>query len=953
MTDPSASSPTSDALPTGDALPSGDARPSGDVVSPGRAGESEPVAFRLRRVAKTYPGQSAPAVGPASLDVPAGARVAVLGPSGAGKSTLVHLLGALDEADPPTTRSSDQTAAPGEAAGVTYFDAGGCGPGNRDPGGSAGDPVAVHYAAAGPGALARLRRRAFGFVFQQGHLLDHLTAAENVALGLRLAGVAAAERAAAAADRLRAVGMGDLVHRKARDLSGGQRQRVAVLRALAHDPAVVLADEPTSNLDPASEAAVLAALRAWQAGGTADAPRTLLLVTHDHAAAAATCDRFLLVRGGADVVGPLPADALPAPPPAPAQDDPDAGDPDAGDPDAARRAVLAATLAALTAPAACVAAPADVRTGAPRPGGGVRVRDLLSLAWRNTVRRENLSATAVQCVVLGLLGALCLLGDGMLTAKRAVMERELDVPAARRLDFTRLTDGDLLTPAAIEEANATFAAAETADGRPLAAGRPAVFPWSPDQRLFHKAPAANDPSAVAPAAVAPAAVAPAAVAPAAADQYAADQYGGPDLTEYQFGRTVAAGDPAISAESLVYLPDRAAGAGFSGPSAREVIVSVGLLTDAGRTADARTLPVDVSGATVPLTIVGVYDAKRSGITYPFFLPAGLAADLRTGRVDPDPLVGAVRLAGLPDDPALTARAVALAGTQLKVWVDASAEPDGTVRLGVFEGRVQKASRLRDEAEFLLELLSEPAPDGVPTLPADARVRIVPEVPADDAAAAPTSYGRASAYVADYGVLKEAADRLTADGFQIIDPRFVDLARRLKQVLGPLETMLWTLAACCVAVVALSLINALWQRVRARRRETAVLKACGMRRGHLLSLYGLEGAALAACAGLLAVAASLACGTFLNAANDQATHALAPPPAVAPRSAEGTPPAGTPPVQQADEPTAADPTADDAALYRFRPGFAALACGCGALIGAVAGLVAAWRSAAEHPADAVR
>jgi putative ABC transport system ATP-binding protein len=198
------------------------------------------------------------AVNGVDLDVAAGETVAVMGPSGCGKSTLLHLLGGLDR---PTS---------GELS-------------------LAGQRID----AMGERGLARLRREAVGFVFQAFHLMDELTAAENVELPALLAGVSPRRARRRAADLLEQVGLADRARFLPTALSGGQRQRVAVARALANEPLIVLADEPTGNLD--SEA-TLDVLRLFDSLHTAG--QTLVIVTHD-ARIAATADRLISMRDGA------------------------------------------------------------------------------------------------------------------------------------------------------------------------------------------------------------------------------------------------------------------------------------------------------------------------------------------------------------------------------------------------------------------------------------------------------------------------------------------------------------------------------------------------------------------------------------------------------------------------------------------------------------------------------
>jgi putative ABC transport system ATP-binding protein len=194
------------------------------------------------------------------LDVAAGETVAVTGPSGCGKSTLLHLLGGLDR----------------PSGGEIWLD------GHRI------DQLTER-------ALARLRRAAIGFVFQAFHLMDELTAAENVELPALLAGRSPRSARRRAAGLLDQVGLADRAGHLPALLSGGQRQRVAIARALSNDPLVVLADGPTGNLDSEATLEVLRLFESLHAAG-----QTLVIVTHD-TRVAATADRLISMRDGASV----------------------------------------------------------------------------------------------------------------------------------------------------------------------------------------------------------------------------------------------------------------------------------------------------------------------------------------------------------------------------------------------------------------------------------------------------------------------------------------------------------------------------------------------------------------------------------------------------------------------------------------------------------------------------
>jgi putative ABC transport system ATP-binding protein len=214
--------------------------------------------LELESVTKTYGSDPpVPALQSVSFRIGAGELVAILGPSGSGKTTLLHLMGTLER--PSAGRVS-----------ITGLD----------------------VAQMSDRELAAVRATRIGFVFQQFFLAEHATALENVADGLLYSGVAVVERRARAADALTRVGLGDRLGARPTQLSGGERQRVAIARALVGRPAIVLADEPTGNLDSVNGHAIMQLIDELNAEGA-----TIVVITHEHEIAARFPRQIRLLDG--------------------------------------------------------------------------------------------------------------------------------------------------------------------------------------------------------------------------------------------------------------------------------------------------------------------------------------------------------------------------------------------------------------------------------------------------------------------------------------------------------------------------------------------------------------------------------------------------------------------------------------------------------------------------------
>jgi len=235
--------------------------PSPAVDSPDAAASSASSLVTFNNVARTYEmgSEIVTALTDINITIPDGQFVALVGPSGSGKSTFLHLLSAMDRPTEGTISVGDW-----DLGSLTRSE------------------------------QARFRRSMIGIIFQQFHLVPTMTARENVALPLILAGVAPADRSGRAADALEVVGLGDRLDHRPSELSGGEQQRVAVARALVTDPPLLLADEPTGNLDSDTGEQIIDLLEQVHR----EQGRTVLVVTHHFQEVEHVTERVLRLRDG-------------------------------------------------------------------------------------------------------------------------------------------------------------------------------------------------------------------------------------------------------------------------------------------------------------------------------------------------------------------------------------------------------------------------------------------------------------------------------------------------------------------------------------------------------------------------------------------------------------------------------------------------------------------------------
>ncbi|MBI2481120.1 MAG: ATP-binding cassette domain-containing protein [Planctomycetia bacterium] len=757
------------------------------------------LAFDIRLLSKTYPGWSTSALAPLTVQIPANACVAVLGPSGAGKSTLLHILGLLDQADPdPVGGTSSSQLIYRSPRNGRSFDCAGNGHGQL----AARDERLVTES-----QRDMLRGSEFGFVFQHAHLLRHLPCHENVAVGLALQGIPAAERRKQAVTQLRSLDLEDKAHRLARNLSGGEIQRVAVLRALAHSPSVAFADEPTAHLDQKSAGLVMQQLTEWQRRGTAADPHTLLLVTHNTDLAFEHCQYFLLLAHGELIAGGMCVKAGTTPVVSVGAE-------------ISTREELAAKVLQRDPPEPRSAGPIALELAAekpvvPLPMSPIRRKTpsiwrlfpfLLWLAWRGTWRREGRLATIGAVLVLSLLTAECVIGWGLLRGKERLLQRELDTPLAKKLDVKFRDPGKLIDDALIRRLKSL----QLTDGR-----RSKAAFTSPDQQVKRWNTA----------------------------QYLFKREGELSPIDYLIGRSVELDDPLL--RDLVFLPGPEF-QGFSHGQSREILVTAALLRECNLNADAGAIYVASAAGSVEMKIVGVVESLPGNAPFQFIIPDGLYQQIKSGHGASDPTVDAVELSSRSGR--LLTALLENMEELIPRYLDARVENEA-IQLTVTGGRKKWSDLERTLKQVRLELEKQglALPDDLHFEPSFKSSHS--SVVTGDAAV--PAYAFASLYVDRVEDLDTLAPLVADQGVEILDKTFLLIQRRLRNVVAPLRTMLIFFVLVAAVIATLNTGLSVGQRIRGKRAETSILKAVGMRRWQLLAVYSLEGLIL----GILAAAIS--------------------------------------------------------------------------------------------------
>lgn len=774
-------------------------------------GPPEDFCFQLIGVSKTYrtADDTVQALRPADLTIPWNQNVAVLGYSGHGKSTLLHLLGLLDVAD---DTSGDLLYRRDERTTYSLL-------------ARSSDGVIPLTADQTPA----VQRQDFGFVFQFQNLLSSLTCADNVGLGLRLLGVDRPAQRRFSAAAVESLGLGDKRHRKPRQLSGGEGQRIAVLRALAHGPRVVFADEPTANLDKTNARRVLDALVNWRQGGSEASPRTLFLATHDVGEAYRRCDCFLVLKYGAVCQGRVlrkhedvrSAEQLAA----------------MLEPDGQEADILPCLSAAPTAPQAG----SGERAEAPPPEppqppmaswNGIRDGAASSgFLWELAARdlSDRWGPVVGSSVTLVLLVAMAVVGWGLLAGKEAVLRRELETPLARCLELDCSLRSDVTID---QQLLAKLYSLRLADGRFATESPPEkhVFPWIPMHLTFWEG---NDQGPT---------------------KMVARRYR---------GRTVRRTDPLLGmlVDGGGREPPR-----FSSDDAREILVTRPFLERCGYPLQAGTIWVQHKDQQLSLRVVGVVD-QIPGVGFDFLLPDGLYQQMVLPDFQPERHLDRVFLEEVPADFDLGA-----AQKALRPLLDASdlqfAMTPGRLEVRLPPGGVWPEPRLRSLAQEIDRRLSQAG-----LLPAGNRRIVLPEdspstrpgVPPDQSAPGRgpqwTHVTIEARSVEELPAVVAAAEPLGLSA----NRQYLYLLERLHRIIQPLRDILLAVVSVAALVAAINLMVTAFQRVQEKTYELGILKACGMTSRQLSGIFVRQGVLLGAAASTLGLTLGWGTGHVLSTA----------------------------------------------------------------------------------------
>ncbi len=767
--------------------------------------------FQLIQLQKTYRvgEETITALQPTNLIIPWNRKIALLGYSGHGKSTLLNLLGLLDSAD---ASSGDLRYRPDAHSTYSLL-------------GRAGEGV-IPLA---PKSRTDVQRHDFGFVFQFQNLLSFLNSGDNAGLRLRLLGCDRPGTRQVSDAALERLGLKAKRQRKPRELSGGECQRIAVLRALAHNPRVVLADEPTANLDRKNAERVLDALTDWQQNGTQDEPRTLLLATHDIGEAFRRCDCFLILRHGAVQPARLlwkQQDVSTPEQLAVRLEEPETAE-------ASSSTALSSESAKPVPPQPVKLAPANPsshrRYGSPERKASPTF--LWELAYRDLADRWG--PVAGSSFTLTLLVALAVVGWGLLAGKETMLRSELETPLARCLELDCSLRSDVSIDA---ELLAKLYALRLPDGRPATDSPPQehIFPWLPMHLTFWKG-AEEGPTQM-------------------ADRRAR-------------GRTVQAGDPLLNALDGQLQHGELA---FSADTAREILASQRFLEEFGYPLETGVVWVQHRQQQMPLRVVGVV-RKIPAVGVEFLLPDGLYQQMVLPEFQVERHLDHVLLEGIPPDFELEEARQVLSPLLEVSELGLVMEPQRlTIRLprgGVWpEARLRSLAREIDRrlveaglldargrqvAFFDQQTASQAEPD-----------RVTPEHPDSSGGVPEPRWTHVTLVSRSVNELPAIVEVVAPLGLSA-NRQYLYLLQRLQRIIQPLRNILFVVVCVAAAVSAVNLWVTAFQRVQEKTYELGILKACGMSANELSAIFMRQGVLLGTAGSLLGIAIGSVLGRSLD------------------------------------------------------------------------------------------